>query len=368
MHGALNSSRCAHSNSSSASLSFSPAAAAAVAAAAPTTSHVLCASCHDARPRSPAAFFTSRHPAASPLSSRRDPVLGIANVCRTMARAYVALLNSASSTTTTCLVSSNQDVTTVPATPSPPPPKPYNSAARSTGAFVYAKAKDSAAYRFARLPMPLEFSISSRAHWLSRVRSCLRLLIIVLSGAVVCMLMHTFEIYRGNHYIDLRKGELPMVWPAHTNLAPSIVLFCIAAANFLASVAILTLSFKRSFRRPFRSRDVYRVVAGSFGVITWITALVVFYLLNKASKASLGRYSCTNKNLLTNGRYQYRAVCEEQVTLPFCQAPHTASANPPLRELHSTPPLALPAPKFSPSSPSPSLQPSQRRAIKIHPQ
>lgn len=127
------------------------------------------------------------------------------------------------------------------------------------------------------------------------------------------MLMHTFEIYRGNRYIDLRKGELPMVWPAHTNLAPSIVLFCIAAANFLASVAILTLSFKRSFRRPFRSRDVYRVVAGSFGVITWITALVVFYLLNKASKASLGRYSCTNKNLLTNGRYQYRAVCEEQV-------------------------------------------------------
>jgi hypothetical protein len=230
-----------------------------------------------------------------------------------MARAYVALLNStASSTTTTCLVSSNQDITTVPTTPSPPPPKPYNSAARSTGAFVYAKAKDSAAYRFARLPMPLEFSISSRAHWLSRVRSCLRLLIIVLSGAVVCMLMHTFEIYRGNRYIDLRKGELPMVWPAHTNLAPSIVLFSIAAANFLASVAILTLSFKRSFRRPFRSRDVYRVVAGSFGVITWITALVIFYLLNKASKASLGRYSCTNKNLLTNGRYQYRAVCEEQ--------------------------------------------------------
>jgi hypothetical protein len=30
------------------------------------------------------------------------------------------------------------------------------------------------------------------------------------------MLMHTFEIYRGNRYIDLRKGELPMVWPAHT--------------------------------------------------------------------------------------------------------------------------------------------------------
>jgi hypothetical protein len=127
------------------------------------------------------------------------------------------------------------------------------------------------------------------------------------------MLMHTFEIYRGNRYIDLRKGELPMVWPAHTNLAPSIVLFAIAAGNFLASVAILTLSFKRSFRRPFRSRDVYRIVAGSFGVIMWVTALVVFNLLDKASKASLGRYSCTNANVLTNGRYQYRAVCEEQV-------------------------------------------------------
>jgi hypothetical protein len=126
------------------------------------------------------------------------------------------------------------------------------------------------------------------------------------------MLMHTFEIYRGNRYIDLRKGELPMVWPAHTNLAPSIVLFVIAAGNFLASVAIVTLSFKRSFRRPFRSRDVYRIVAGSFGVIMWITALIVFNLLDKASKASLGRYSCTHANVLTNGRYQYRAVCEEQ--------------------------------------------------------
>jgi hypothetical protein len=151
--------------------------------------------------------------------------------------------------------------------------------------------------------MPLELSIVPRAHWLSRLRSCLRLLIIVLSGAVVCMLMHTFEIYRGNRYIDLRRGELPMDWP-------------IAAGNFLASVAILSLSFKRSFRRPFRSRDVYRIVAGSFGVIMWITALVVFNLLDKASKASLGRYSCTNTSVLSNGRYQYRAVCEEQVRGP----------------------------------------------------
>ncbi|KAF2829342.1 hypothetical protein CC86DRAFT_286412 [Ophiobolus disseminans] len=160
--------------------------------------------------------------------------------------------------------------------------------------------------------MPLELSIVPRAHWLSRVRSCLRLLIIVLSGAVVCMLVHTLEIKRGNRYLDLRSGELPMTWPAHTNLAPTIVLLAIAAANFLASVAILSLSLKRSFRRPIRSRDAYRIIAGSFGVILWITAIVVFHLLDKASKASLGRYSCTNKNVLSNGRYQYRAVCEEQ--------------------------------------------------------
>ena len=166
-----------------------------------------------------------------------------------------------------------------------------------------------------KLRARMEQTIGHRAHWLSRMRSCLRLLVIVLSGAVVCMLMHTIEIYRGNRYLDLRHGELPMTWPAHTNLAPTIILFGVAAANFLASVAILTLSLKRSFRRPFRSRDVYRIVAGSFGVITWVTALVVFALLDKASKASLGRYSCHNASLLTNGRYQYRAVCKEQVSL-----------------------------------------------------
>ncbi|KAI4942267.1 hypothetical protein J4E91_010241 [Alternaria rosae] len=231
-----------------------------------------------------------------------------------MARAYFAS-NPSTSTTTTCLVSSAQTcttTTTLPSASSPPPPTPYNFARLVGSSSSYPKAEDYGDSRFKRLPMPLELAISSRAHWLSRVRSCLRLLIIVLSGAVVCMLMHTFEIYRGNRYIDLRKGELPMVWPAHTNLAPTIILFAIAAGNFLASVAILTLSFKRSFRRPFRSRDVYRIVAGSFGVIMWITALVVFNLLDKASKASLGRYSCTNANVLTNGRYQYRAVCEEQ--------------------------------------------------------
>jgi hypothetical protein len=128
------------------------------------------------------------------------------------------------------------------------------------------------------------------------------------------MLVHTLGIYRGNRYLDLRHGELPMTWPAHTNLAPTIVLLIVAGLNFLASVAILSLSLKRSFRRPIRSRDAYRIIAGSFGVILWITALVVFHLLDKASKASLGRYSCTNKNVLSNGRFQYRAVCEEQVS------------------------------------------------------
>jgi hypothetical protein len=223
-----------------------------------------------------------------------------------MARAYIA---STSTTTTTCLVSSTRH-------PSPPPPTPYNNLSRAISASFYPKASDYGGYSFKRLSMPLELSIVPRAHWLSRVRSCLRLLIIVLSGAVVCMLMHTFEIYRGNRYIDLRKGELPMVWPAHTNLAPTIILFAVAAGNFLASVAILSLSFKRSFRRPFRSRDMYRIVAGSFGVIMWVTALVVFNLLDRASKASLGRYSCTNQNIMSNGRYQYRAVCEEQVSFP----------------------------------------------------
>jgi hypothetical protein len=218
-----------------------------------------------------------------------------------MARAYTA----STSTTTTCLI-----------TPSLPPHHP----SKSVDAPSKPKAAEAGGYSLRRLlpeplraRMPLELSIVPRAHWLSRVRSCLRLLIIVLSGAVVCMLVHTLEIYRGNRYLDLRSGELPMTWPAHTNLAPTIILLAIAAANFLASVAILSLSLKRSFRRPIRSRDAYRIIAGSFGVILWITALVVFHLLDKASKASLGRYSCVNKYVLSNGRFQYRAVCEEQV-------------------------------------------------------
>jgi hypothetical protein len=229
-----------------------------------------------------------------------------------MARAYIA---SSTTTTTTCLVSPSANILS-PA--SPPPPTPYN-LPKPLGAPSYLEKSESyTGYNLRGLPerlsarMPLDLAIVPRAHWLSRVRSCLRLLIIVLSGAVVCMLVHTLEIYRGNRYLDLRHGELPMTWPAHTNLAPTIVLL---AANFLASVAILSLSLKRSFRRPIRSRDAYRIIAGSFGVILWITAIVVFHLLGKASKASLGRYSCTNKNVLSNGRFQYRAVCEEQVSV-----------------------------------------------------
>ncbi|KAL6710277.1 hypothetical protein ACN47E_009223 [Coniothyrium glycines] len=227
-----------------------------------------------------------------------------------MARAYLASSStSTTTTTTTCLLDSIRE-------DSPPPPTPFNSSSASSRPVAvsssYPRVSDLAGYSFKTLSMPIELSIVPRAHWLSRLRSCLRLMVIVLSGAVLCMLTHTIEIYRGNRYIDLRKGELPMVWPAHTNLAPTIILFAVAAGNFLGSIAILSLSFKRSFRRPFRSRDMYRIVAGSCGVVMWITALVVFNLLDRASKASLGRYSCTNQNVMSNGRYQYRAVCEEQ--------------------------------------------------------
>ncbi|KAG9202931.1 hypothetical protein G6514_003712 [Epicoccum nigrum] len=200
--------------------------------------------------------------------------------------------------------------------PSSPPAATPFAISSPIGAPFYPKPEDYGGYQFAPLPQRLSASMPlealPRAHWLSRVRSCLRLLIIVLSGAVVFMLMHTLSIYRGNRYLDLRQGEIPMVWPAHTNLAPTIILMAVAGTNFLASVAILALSFKRSFRRPIRKRDLYRIVAGSVGVVLWAVALVVFHLLDRASKASLGRYSCTNQAQMTNGRYQYRAVCEEQ--------------------------------------------------------
>ncbi|KAF1927993.1 uncharacterized protein M421DRAFT_64222 [Didymella exigua CBS 183.55] len=211
-----------------------------------------------------------------------------------------------------------------------PPATPYAvSISGPISVPFYPRLEDYGGYPLARLPqrlsarMPLE--ILPRAPWLSRMRSCLRLLIIVLSGAVVVTLMHTLEIYRGNRYLELRKGEIPMVWPAHTNLAPTVILLGVATANFLASVAILSLSFKRSFRRPIRSRDLYRIVAGSFGVVLWVAALVVFHLLDRASKASLGRYSCQHASRITNGRFQYRAVCEEQ-NVAFYTAIGAASA------------------------------------------
>jgi hypothetical protein len=158
--------------------------------------------------------------------------------------------------------------------------------------------------------VPPEVSVY-KLHLLSRLRSALRLLIIVLSGGVAMMLVHTLHIYRGNTYLDLRKGELPMTWPAHTNLAPTLLLFSAASANFFVSVAILSMSLTKSFRQS--SRDIYQVVAGSLEVVLWATALVSFDLLNKASKASLRQHACTNKNVISNSRYQYRALCQEQV-------------------------------------------------------
>jgi len=155
---------------------------------------------------------------------------------------------------------------------------------------------------------------SWQSHWLSRLRSALRLLVLVLSGAVIVFLVHTLEIFRGNRYLDLRKGELPMTWPARTNLAPTLILFTVAVLNFLASAAVVAMSLKRSFRRPIRTRGVYRILGGSLGVVLWIAALAAFSLLDRSSKASLGRYSCGNKHVLSNGRYQYAAVCEEQVS------------------------------------------------------
>ncbi len=274
---------------------------------------------------------------------------------RIMSRAYVPM-----STTSTASPDYHRDAapqhspTSVYSTdnatdhPGSPPATPY-SISKPIGAPFYPKAEDYGGYKFARLPqrlsarMPLE--ILPRAHWLSRVRSCLRLLIIVLSGSVVFMLAHTLGIYRGNRYLELRKGEIPMVWPAHTNLAATIILGAVAGANFLASVAILSLSFKRSFRRPFRSSDLYRIVTGSFGVVLWVAAIVLYNLLDKASKASLGRYSCTNQNQVTNGRYQYRAVCEEQVSPDYTRCRWFSLAMlTEHRMLLSTPQLALPLP------------------------
>ncbi|KAF9739543.1 hypothetical protein PMIN01_02177 [Paraphaeosphaeria minitans] len=171
------------------------------------------------------------------------------------------------------------------------------------------------AARLAAVRMPMPFQLSSwHAQWLGRLRSALRLLVIVLSGAVLVFLGHTLEIFRGNRYIDLRKNELPMTWPARTNLWPTLILFTVALGTFIASVTIVALSFKRSFRRPTRSAAVYRVVGGCCGVLLWIVAIAEFSSLDRASKASLGRYSCGNSHILSNGRYQYRAVCEEQVS------------------------------------------------------
>jgi len=140
----------------------------------------------------------------------------------------------------------------------------------------------------------------------------LRLLILILSATVAGTLFHTFRIYKGNAYLDLRSGELPMTWPARTNLVATWFLFGVAVYSFAVSGAIMSMAYKRSFRRPIKRRDLYRVVAGSAGVVLWGVGLAVFSLMEKGHKASLGRYACANRNVMSNGRYQYKAVCSEQ--------------------------------------------------------
>lgn len=151
--------------------------------------------------------------------------------------------------------------------------------------------------------------------WLSRIRSMLRLLIAILSTTVACTLFHTYRIYKGNFYIDLLAGEQPMVWPARTNLVATWFLFGVAVYNLTASAVIMLLAYKRSFRRPIKRRDLYRVVAGSAGVVLWGAGMAVFSLVERGHTASLGRYACANRNVMSNGRYQYKAVCSEQVWL-----------------------------------------------------
>lgn len=152
----------------------------------------------------------------------------------------------------------------------------------------------------------------ARADWMSKFRVGLRLAVVALSAAVVGLLLNTLQIYRGNNNLDLRKGEMPMPWPARTNMVPTALLLTVAAVNFLASFIVLVLSLRRSFQTPLGSRDVSRVVAGGLSITFWVSALLVYGIVNHASKASLGQYACKNRDSLTNGRYQYRTVCNEQ--------------------------------------------------------
>ncbi|KAF2742645.1 hypothetical protein M011DRAFT_370382, partial [Sporormia fimetaria CBS 119925] len=149
-------------------------------------------------------------------------------------------------------------------------------------------------------------------HWLTRLRTALRLLILVLSGGVAVLLIDTLKVYRGNRNIDLRKGELPMTWPAHTNPWPTLLLLSAAIANFVASITIMYMQMTKPLFPAMRAQEMKKIMTGSIRIVLWVIALAGFNLINKASKASLGRYACTNKNIISNGRYQYRAVCEEQ--------------------------------------------------------
>jgi hypothetical protein len=151
-----------------------------------------------------------------------------------------------------------------------------------------------------------------RPDWLSGLRAGLRLLIVALSASVVGLLLNTLQIFRGNNYLDLQEGELPMPWPARTNMLPTAILLTIAAVNFFASFVVLVLSFKRSFRTPLRSRDLSRVLVGGLSITFWVSALLAYGVINNSSKASLGHFACTNRDTMTNGKYQYRTVCGEQ--------------------------------------------------------
>ena len=154
---------------------------------------------------------------------------------------------------------------------------------------------------------------SSNPDWLSSVRSALRLLIIIASGAVIGLLTHTIIIYRSNRFIKLRDGEVPVPWPAKTNMISTYTLLTVAVTGFLVSVTSLVLSFLKMFRRRSPSRNATRIMVASGGVVGWTAALLVYSIVNNETNASLGNYACRNRNRMANGRYQHRLVCDEQV-------------------------------------------------------
>lgn len=203
---------------------------------------------------------------------------------------------------------------------------PYYPAADQFGGSLHSKSVScsttTTTYSGATVMHP-ETTPYARADWMSKFRVGLRLAVVALSAAVVGLLLNTLQIYRGNNNLDLRKGEMPMPWPARTNMVPTALLLTVAAVNFLASFIVLVLSLRRSFQTPLGSRDVSRVVAGGLSITFWVSALLVYGIVNHASKASLGQYACKNRDSLTNGRYQYRTVCNEQVRISSTRIYHS---------------------------------------------